>query len=114
MSFARFSNTSSVYVYDDVNGSIACCGCILGDQWEFHSVPEIIEHMRAHETAGHKVPAHLFDPDTYDGCTFTPMCHVFLCREDEGHPGEHTPITGRDAERMNAIRASQLTPEAGS
>lgn len=107
MSYARFGKNSDVYVYDDVNGYIACCGCILGDKWDFHSVPEIIAHMEEHIAAGHTVPEYLTDKDTYEGVSFIPMCSTFMCREDQGHEGDHTPLNDRWTERGERIRAHE-------
>lgn len=57
MSYVRFgSDGSSVYVYTDINGYLACCGCRLGDKWDFHSTDEILAHLREHQAAGHDVP----------------------------------------------------------
>lgn len=111
MSYARFGASSDVYVYDDAGGYIACCGCILGNEWDFHSVDEIVTHMQEHVDAGHKVNPSLLDPDTFSDCRFVAMCHVFMCREDEGHDGEHTPLRAGalgDLERLQAIRDRQI------
>ena len=109
MSYARFSETSSVYVYADVGGYVACCGCILGDEWECHSAQEVVAHMREHEAAGHQVPVHLFDEELYPPEDFVAMCSIHLCREQTGHSGEHTAINakvwGAQGER---IRAAQI------
>lgn len=101
MSYARFSETSNVYVYAHYQGFIECCGCILGDDWSFHSIPEIVAHMQAHVEAGHTIPDYLLDPETYDEDDFTAMCGMYLCRKDEGHSDEHTPVKG---ERDQSIR----------
>lgn len=112
MSFARFSDSSDVYVYSDVGGYIACCGCILGDKWDYHSVDEIVAHMEQHVTAGHTIPSDLLDPETYDGETFVPMCAVFMCREDEGHEGLHTPL--RDYLELVRARVQGMRSEGGA
>lgn len=101
MSYARFSADSDVYVYAHIGGFVECCGCRLGEQWDFHSPAEIVTHLREHEAAGHKVPDHLFDPELYEPGDFVAMCMTFLCREDDGHDGEHTPVK---TERDQAIR----------
>lgn len=91
MSYARFSANSDVYVYPDVGGYVACCGCILGGQWDYHSPEAIVTHMQEHVNAGHKVPADLLDPSLYGPGDFIAMCSAFMCREDVGHDGPHTP-----------------------
>jgi hypothetical protein len=93
MSYTRFGPSSDVYVYSDVGGYVACCGCILGDKWDFHSVTEIVAHMAEHQAAGHKVPGDLLDPETFADETFRPTCPIFMCRAgDEGHDGHHSPV----------------------
>jgi hypothetical protein len=96
MSYARFSTTSSVYVYAHVGGFIECCGCLLGEEWEFHSREDIVEHMRDHVESGHAVPEHLLSVDTYDESDFIAMCMSFMCRKDQGHDGDHSPHRWRD------------------
>jgi hypothetical protein len=56
MSYCRFGQ-ADVYVYLDARGYLACCGCILGDEWEFHSTDAMVEHLNAHTAAGHDVPS---------------------------------------------------------
>ncbi len=58
MAYARFSAESDVYVYDDVDGFIRCCGCALDDDFQCDTWPEMEAHLRRHE-AGHAVPARL-------------------------------------------------------
>ena len=55
MSYARFSH-ADVYVFMNVNGYLDCCGCILGDQYAFHSTDAMIDHLAQHRDAGHDVP----------------------------------------------------------
>lgn len=102
MSYARFGENSDVYVYSHVGGFIECCGCILGDKWDFHSVAEIVTHLHEHVEAGHKVHPELLDPAMYEDERFVAMCGTFMCREETGHDGPHTPV--KDA-RHEAIRA---------
>lgn len=67
MSFARFSETSDVYVFSTVTGGVECCGCALvPNSPAFYSFEALAEHLREHEAAGHTIPAHLLDPETYD------------------------------------------------
>lgn len=58
MSYCRFG-AAAVYVYMDARGYLSCCGCILGDQWEFPSTEAMVEHLNVHIAAGHDVPAHV-------------------------------------------------------
>ncbi|MBN9208159.1 MAG: hypothetical protein J0H96_05775 [Microbacterium ginsengisoli] len=95
MSYARFSETSDVYVYAHVGGFIECCGCLLSDVWEYHSREAIVAHMGEHVEAGHLVPEYLLVIDTYDEHDFTAMCQSFMCRKDEGHEGDHSPHAWR-------------------
>ncbi|ROR97803.1 hypothetical protein EDD28_2412 [Salana multivorans] len=109
MSYARFGPSSDVYVYGDIAGYVACCGCILSDQWDFHSAAEIVAHLREHVAAGHNVPENLLDESLYPDEDFVAECSIHLCRRDKGHGGEHTPIAGwPDADRHEAIRTKQL------
>ena len=74
MSYARFSHCD-VYVYMDVNGTLACCGCSLGDEWYFASTQAMVDHLAEHRKAGHKVPASL-EQDLWDDDAenFPPQC----------------------------------------
>lgn len=76
MSYARFSNDSNVYVYMDVNGSLACCGCILSDGPSYYaSTDAMVEHLLDHRIAGHKVPMGLEgDLRADDHENFPPSC----------------------------------------
>lgn len=67
MSYCRFSEDSEVYVYHSVNGRFICCGCCLMEpvgaglvQYErsYRTREQLIEHLKQHIAAGHKVPAH--------------------------------------------------------
>ena len=68
MAYARIAKDSDVYVYEDYAGFISCCGCrllpFLGSEWIF-TAAEMVEHLRKHEKAGHKVPPELFDVELY-------------------------------------------------
>lgn len=97
MSYARWGSDSDVYVYAHVGGFIDCCGCARLD-----SIAETVEHMREHVARGDKVPEYLLDPATYDEHDFVAMCMTYMCREDEGHEGPHTPTD----ERGEAIRGN--------
>jgi hypothetical protein len=96
MSYARFSETSGVYVYAHYAGFIECCGCSLGEEWDFHSCEDVVEHMRDHVAAGHLVPEYLLNVETYDEHDFVAMCTSFMCRKDDGHDGHHSPHRWRD------------------
>ena len=91
MSYARFGESSNVYVYAHYRGFIECCGCSLSDTWDYHSRQAIVDHMQEHVTAGHMVPAYLLEIDTYNESDFTPMCEAFMCRKEGGHDGGHSP-----------------------
>lgn len=75
MSYCRFVQCD-VYVYDDCNGGVTCCGCSLADcrhtNMETHK--EMAAHLQKHVGAGHDVPQHVIDfmltsdgPDDDDG-----------------------------------------------
>lgn len=104
MSYARFGEGSDVYVYPDTGGYVACCGCSIGDKWDFHSAPEVVAHMREHVLAGNTVPDYLLDESLYGPEDFVAMCSTFMCREQVGHEGPHTPLKD---ERSKAIRARE-------
>lgn len=110
MSYARFGDHSDVYVYADVYGYVACCGCRLGDKWDFHSPAEIVQHLQEHVNAGHLVHPDLLDESLYPPEDFIAMCDIHLCREQAGHDGDHTPIGDRwgDVARHEQIRARQI------
>ena len=61
MSYARFSRDSAVYVFAHVGGYLECCGCSLGDKWDFHSTAEMLAHLEAHKAAGHEVPEYCIE-----------------------------------------------------
>lgn len=56
MSYCRFSE-ADVYVFMHTHKFLECCGCSLGDQWDFHSTADMVAHLREHIAAGHDVPA---------------------------------------------------------
>lgn len=66
MSYARFGTDSDVYVYDHVDGWLACTICRLNplgpgrmfpdDFQAFNSTQEMLDHLAVHIKAGHKVP----------------------------------------------------------
>ena len=64
MSYARFSEASSVYVYRDWDGLWNCCGCILADDSEtvrFKNLYDLKEHLIKHQKEGGNVPNYCFD-----------------------------------------------------
>lgn len=70
MSYCRFSEESEVYVYHSVNGRFICCGCCLMEpvgaglvhyERSYGKREQLIEHLKKHIAAGHKVPARVFD-----------------------------------------------------
>lgn len=62
MSYVRFSQDSSVYVYLDVSGYLCCCGCALVDDGSLglYTTEDMLAHLRAHENAGHAVPERAY------------------------------------------------------
>ena len=72
MSYARFSPDSDVYVIAHINGFIQCCGCLLGDEWNFHTPEAIVEHLHDHVAAGQTVPERLLDESVYATDKFVP------------------------------------------
>src|SRR5688572_16988801 len=59
----------------DVNGSLACCGCRLGDEWYFGSTDAMIAHLAEHRAAGHDVPDGIEDDLRADDTeNFPPSC----------------------------------------
>lgn len=74
MSYARFSH-ADVYVYMDVNGSLACCDCSIGDQWYFDSTDEMVVHLAEHRAAGDYVPDGIEESLREDDAeNFPPSC----------------------------------------
>lgn len=55
MAYARFSY-ADVYVFMSTSGHLECCGCALGDEWEFGSTQAMVDHLAEHRAAGHDVP----------------------------------------------------------
>lgn len=59
---------SDVYVFDNSNGFVECCGCKLpgkGGSFMCDTEEEMRMHLREHVQAGHHVPMSLYD----DGLT---------------------------------------------
>lgn len=73
MSYSRFS-FADVYVYMDVNGTLACCGCSLSDQWYYRSTQAMVDHLAEHRTAGHDVPDIEAELWADDADNFPPQC----------------------------------------
>jgi hypothetical protein len=66
MSYARFSDTSGVYVFHSTDGLYECCSCWFatqdgGSNCYSPTAEGMIEHLRAHVAAGHKVRQDTFD-----------------------------------------------------
>jgi hypothetical protein len=64
MSYCRFGPKSDVYVYEDVSFGLRCCGCLLkpdvfGSENFNRDASALIQHLRDHIDAGHKVPEWL-------------------------------------------------------
>lgn len=60
MSYARFSDDSSVYVFLAVNGHLECCACLFaggfGGGYCAYSTQAMLDHLQEHIDAGHDVP----------------------------------------------------------
>ena len=61
MSYARFGSSSDVYIFMSTQGHLECCGCILGDRWEFDSTQAMVDHIAVHRAVGHTVPDGIED-----------------------------------------------------
>ena len=64
MSYVRFGDDSDVYVFDQVDGVLCCCGCQLSYRrisYYAETAAEMADHLREHEAAGHMVPAGVID-----------------------------------------------------
>ena len=66
MSYARFGwDGSDVYIYLDVGGYIACCGCPEAGSWsasyKAYSTEDMILHLWKHQNSGDHVPEDVFD-----------------------------------------------------
>lgn len=60
MSFARFSDTSDLYVYESRHGFI-CSACLIRDDGYAvitETAKEMTAHVREHQELGHKVAAN--------------------------------------------------------
>jgi hypothetical protein len=59
---------SDVYVFENVEGHVECCMCDLAEgawgRFKAATVPEMVEHLRAHIAAGHHVPVSLLEVGT--------------------------------------------------
>jgi len=56
MSYARFANDSSVYVFLSVYGEFECCACCLRHDESFYSTDAILAHLAEHKAEGHRIP----------------------------------------------------------
>jgi hypothetical protein len=58
MSYARFSDESDVYVYEDSTHGLVCCMCILTSKWFIagNDYQALLTHLAEHRAAGHLVP----------------------------------------------------------
>jgi len=67
MSYSRFGPDSDVYLFMTEGDRLHCCWCKLlslpGNCEDFVAVKhrDMIEHLRKHEEAGHKVPAEAIE-----------------------------------------------------
>lgn len=100
MAYSRFSEHCDVYVFMHVGGFLQCCGCRLGDDWNFDSTDEMVEHVAEHRAAGHNVPDGLEQSLLEDDeDNFPPSCR-------DGHdPGEpYHPYPDGDGLLANLTR----------
>ena len=60
MSFARFSDTSDLYVYQSRSDYICCACCLTASDsgWSCETAEQMIEHVQQHQEAGHLVSVH--------------------------------------------------------
>lgn len=54
MSYARFTE-NDVYVFYSVMNCLTCCGCMLGDKWDYYSTQAMVDHLEDHIAAGHDI-----------------------------------------------------------
>lgn len=64
MAYARLFE-SDVYVYAHTGGGVVCAMCSFGDMMEMtykaESTQEMVDHLKAHEKVGDRLPATIFD-----------------------------------------------------
>ena len=83
MSYARFLKYD-VYVYMDSRGKLACCGCLLSDQWYYDTTEEMVAHLAEHRTAGDHLPDDIEEAlweDDEDNFVNYQRCMVDGCEE---------------------------------
>lgn len=99
MAYSRFGY-ADVYVFTHVGGFLQCCGCWLGDEWDFHSTEDMIAHLALHRAAGHNVPDGLEEVLREDDEDNFPL----TCRD--GHaPGEpYHPYADRGEPLSHIVR----------
>ena len=62
MSYCRVSTDSDVYVFYNTGDFYECCGCRFGGPSPMlRTATEMLEHLRKHQEAGHKVPQYAID-----------------------------------------------------
>lgn len=71
MSYCRFGwDGSNVYIFENVNGSLECCGCSLDDyrhgQWNWTDIAEFFAHLNEHIARGDTVPPTVIGEITED------------------------------------------------
>lgn len=64
MAYSRFLE-ADVYVFMHVQGYLYCCACWLDERLEqtgfcAFKTQDMIDHLKLHEEAGHRVPATLY------------------------------------------------------
>jgi hypothetical protein len=65
MSYSRFLG-HDVYVFMNVGGFLDCCACILahgefGESFYAGDTQTMVDHLKKHELAGHKIPSDIYD-----------------------------------------------------
>lgn len=64
MSYARFFDFD-VYVYAHTGGGVVCAMCNFGDMLDStfiaESTQEMVDHLKAHEKVGDRLPSTIYD-----------------------------------------------------
>jgi len=63
MALARIDDESDVYVYENYDGEVICCGCLLNNNRSvtFSSYSDAIEHLIEHQDSRQAVPDHVIN-----------------------------------------------------
>jgi hypothetical protein len=65
MSYSRFLE-ADVYVFMTPNNYLYCCACWLDERMEqsgfcAFKTQDMVDHLKVHEEAGHRVPSDIYD-----------------------------------------------------